>query len=390
MTMQRWLRIMATLALLGAVTLPLAQRLSARAAQADAYFVIDIPPRRDLFVIRLTDPAKIQHARELLRNPQAGRRQVIGRIVKQPVEYNRPWSFHLDSQSIDFFDSAVEVCDGSIAYVESHLDEAGGAFLPGNTWCPWASRLVREIPAPVGGNDVTSVSAASYHRLGLSDEAIIAAYGRNLATATEAAEELPLPTMLAGTTVKITDRLGIERLAPLFFVSPGQINYLVPEGLERDFVTVTITNANGEIARERTQLMTIAPALFTANADGRGAPMALLLRLGEDGSVHFEPVARFDPTENRHVPAELNLGEKGDLVFLVLFGSGFRRNEPRTVEATIGGIETEVMFAGANPDLAGVDQVNLQLSPELRGRGEVPLLLTVDDRLANPVTLKFK
>ncbi|MDX2034783.1 MAG: hypothetical protein SF339_29180 [Blastocatellia bacterium] len=390
MTLLRWLRTAAMLSLLCAVALPVAGRLSARAAQTEAYFVIDIPPRRDLFVIKLTDPAKIQHARAVLSSSQTGGRQVIGRIVKQPVEYNRPWSFHLDPESINFFDSAVEVCDASVAYVESHLDEAGGAFLPGNTWCPWASRLVREIPAPVGGNDATSVSAASYRRLGLSDEAIIAAYGANLATATAAAERLPLPTTLAGTTVTITDALGIERLAPLFFVSPGQINYLVPPGLEPGLATIAIANANGAIARERTQLMTIAPALFTANADGKGVPAALIVRLGHGGAVTYEPVSRFDPTENRHLPIEINLEAKEDQVFLVLFGSGFRRSSLRSMDATIGGIETQVMFAGANPQLAGVDQINLQLPSDLRARGEVPLLLHVDDRLANPVTLKFK
>lgn len=378
------------LAILLAALFPMLRNQPARAAQAEAYFVVDIPPRKDVFVIKLTDPVKIQHARDVLNNPQTNRRQVIGKIIKQPAEYNRPWSFHLDPQTIDFFDSAIEVCDGSVAYVETHLEEAGGAFLPGNTWCPWASRLLREIKPPAGGNDVTSVSAASYRRVGLAEEAIVAAYGSNLALTTEAAEDLPLPTTLAGTMVKITDSLGIERLAPLFFVSPSQVNYLVPRGMEPGLATVMVTNANGAIAKEWTQLLTIAPALFTANADGRGAPAAILLRLGEDGSVHFEPAARLDPVENRYVPAEIDLGEKGDLVFLVLFGSGLRRSDPQTVSATIGGIDTEVMFVGANPDFEGLDQVNLQLSRDLLGRGEVPLVLTVDDLEANRIILKIK
>ncbi|MEV6153513.1 hypothetical protein AB0L53_24515 [Nonomuraea sp. NPDC052129] len=29
-----------------------------------------------------------------------------------------------------------------------HPDEACGAFLPGCFFCPWTSRLVREVPAP--------------------------------------------------------------------------------------------------------------------------------------------------------------------------------------------------------------------------------------------------
>ncbi|WP_433227073.1 hypothetical protein [Microtetraspora malaysiensis] len=42
----------------------------------------------------------------------------------------------------------LRVCDATIPYVEDHLDEAGGAFLPGLVWCPWSSRLVREVPTP--------------------------------------------------------------------------------------------------------------------------------------------------------------------------------------------------------------------------------------------------
>ncbi|WP_420845269.1 BP74-related protein [Nocardia arizonensis] len=34
-----------------------------------------------------------------------------------------------------------------MTYTEDHLDEACGAFLPGCFWCPWSSRLTREIAA---------------------------------------------------------------------------------------------------------------------------------------------------------------------------------------------------------------------------------------------------
>ena len=64
--------------------------------------------------------------------------------------------------------------------------------------------------------------------MGLASEAIAAAFGTGLATTTSAATTLPLPTQLAGTTVKIKDSAGIERLAPLFFVSPTQVNYQIP------------------------------------------------------------------------------------------------------------------------------------------------------------------
>ncbi|GAA2858394.1 calmodulin-binding protein [Nonomuraea rubra] len=112
-----------------------------------AYFVMtDIT--REQFVVQLTDPAKIQHARDLVNGVTNERPHVVGRIAKQSAPYNARWSYHFRPETVDFFDVAIEVCDATIPYVEDHLDEAGGAFLPGLVYCPWTSRLVRELPAP--------------------------------------------------------------------------------------------------------------------------------------------------------------------------------------------------------------------------------------------------
>lgn len=100
------------------------------------------------FIIKLVNPEQIDHARELASGGTADMPHVVGRIVKRPAPYNPEWNFHLQPESIRFFDVAIEVCDATIPYVEDHLDEAGGAFLPGYIWCPWSSRLVREVPAP--------------------------------------------------------------------------------------------------------------------------------------------------------------------------------------------------------------------------------------------------
>jgi hypothetical protein len=69
----------------------------------------------------------------------------MGRFRKSTADYNPRFSYHLDPETISFFSYAIEVCDANMQYVDDHLDEAGGAFLPGAYWCPWDSRLVREI-----------------------------------------------------------------------------------------------------------------------------------------------------------------------------------------------------------------------------------------------------
>lgn len=113
-----------------------------------AYFVMDYPPAPETFVIELTDPTKIQEARDILSGAQKGNVHVMGRIVKRAIPYNPNWNFHLDPNTIQFFEVAIEVCDAQIQYTEDHLDEVCGAFLPGCHWCPWGSRLLKEISYP--------------------------------------------------------------------------------------------------------------------------------------------------------------------------------------------------------------------------------------------------
>ena len=110
----------------------------------EAYFQFDYPPYPETFIFKLTDLGKIEEARAIV-SGQKSNRHVMGIVMQRPVGYNLPWSYHLDPASITFFDFALEVCDATIRYVEDHLDEACGAFLPGCTWCPWGSRLIAEV-----------------------------------------------------------------------------------------------------------------------------------------------------------------------------------------------------------------------------------------------------
>jgi hypothetical protein len=115
------------------------------AADSDAaYFKVAGATEADTFVIALTDPATIAEARALA-SGQEPSKHVTGLVVAESVPYNAPWSFHLDSASISFAEMSIEVCDAATSYVEEHLGEVGGAFLPGRRWCPWSSRVVAEV-----------------------------------------------------------------------------------------------------------------------------------------------------------------------------------------------------------------------------------------------------
>jgi hypothetical protein len=97
------------------------------------------------FIIRLTSEERIAEARRILSGEEKEKVHVMGKIRKSPADYNPGWEFHLAPDSISFFEVAVEVCDATISYVGDHLAEACGSFLPGCTWCPWSSKLTREV-----------------------------------------------------------------------------------------------------------------------------------------------------------------------------------------------------------------------------------------------------
>jgi uncharacterized protein (TIGR03437 family) len=238
---------------------------------------------------------------------------------------------------------------------------------------------------------VASVSAASFNLLGLTSEGITASFGTDLATASVGATTLPLPTQLAGTTVKIKDRAGAERLAPLFFVSPVQVNYQIPPGTAAGAATVTISSGDGTVSTGVALIKAVAPSLFTASADGSDVAAALALRVKADGSQSYEPVAQFDAAQNKFIAPPLDLGPEGEQVYLILFGTGIRqRSSLSAVIATIGGEYAEVSYAGAQGDYVGLDQVNLRIPRSLAGRGEMDLLLTVEAQMANPVRVNIK
>jgi uncharacterized protein (TIGR03437 family) len=237
----------------------------------------------------------------------------------------------------------------------------------------------------------TIVSAASFNEAPLAAESIATAFGVGLATATQAADTFPLPVELAGTKVVVRDSAGVDRLAPLFFVSPTQINYQVPEGTAVGPATVIITRRDGGVAIGATRIADVSPALFTANSSGDGVATALVLRIRPDGSQQYEPVAVFDPLQNQFVAVPIEMGDENDQVFLVLFGTGVRhRSALSEVRAQIGGVDAEIVYAGPQGGFAGLDQVNLRVPRKLADRGEAEISVNVDGVAANVVQVNIR
>ena len=238
---------------------------------------------------------------------------------------------------------------------------------------------------------LANASAASYFNQTLAPETIVAAFGATLANATQVSNTRPLPVTLAGTTVRVRDSAGIEHLAPLFFVSPNQVNYLLPAATARGLANVTITNANGVSAAATINVTGFAPGLFAANANGREVAAALYLRI-RNGVATYEPVAEFNPMLNRYVARPFDLGPTTDQVFLVLFGTGIRGRNPANQMAVFFGNSTNAIadYAGAQGELVGLDQINVRLTNTLAGRGEIEVSVGQDQQFSNIVRINIR
>jgi adhesin/invasin len=210
------------------------------------------------------------------------------------------------------------------------------------------------------------VNAASYEGTGNSAApgSIIAIFGTKLANGTLESKTFPLPTQAAGTLVLIN---GMP--APLFYVSPLQINAQMPFIAPGQTVKVIVQNTYSlNSAEEVLQLDSYAPAFFTLDASGQGPAAAQHL--------DYSPV---------NAAAPLRPGE-----WAVLYCTGLGQTQPPALEEgkpaigqrtlvvpglTVGGATARVDYAGAAPTLAGVYQINA-IVPSVPA-GDQELILTI-------------
>ena len=238
---------------------------------------------------------------------------------------------------------------------------------------------------------ITATSAASYATGSLAPEALGTLFGAAMATSSVSATTNPLPTTLAGVQVQVKDSAGTTRPAPLFYVSPTQITFQVPTGTTTGAATLTVLLNSNTVGQTTTTIETVSPGLFSANANGQGVAAAALVRVKADGTQTQEAVIQYNTTASRYEAVPISIGDATDQLFLVTFGTGFRgRTSLANVTATIGGAAAEVSFAGNQGSLIGVDQANIRIPTSLAGRGNVDVVLTVDKKPANTVTINVK
>ncbi len=366
----------------------------AAAADNAAYF--EVTATGGSFVIRLTDPARIQEARNIVAGTQTDRVSVSGIIVKAPAAYNPEWNFHLDPNSIEFFSMAIEVCDGALTYVDEHREEVGGALLPNNRWCPWSSRVQSEITDPSGTERLLTVtSAASFSEVAISPESLASAIAEEMTDRTESASGTDLPMTLAGLTVEIQPAEGEVRQAPLLFASPEQINFLVPGSIEPGEATVRVIHEGGGEFEAQTRIERTAPGIFFASVDDKQYANAILLRVRADGSTSVENVVEADPETGDVTAVPIDFGPEGDRLYLSLYGTAFRDATQEEISVNIVGADSvPVLFAGPQDEVQGLDQLNIELPRSLATEEDAEIRITTPTGLgtlnANSVWIAIK
>ena len=233
------------------------------------------------------------------------------------------------------------------------------------------------------------VHAGSFVAKALAPDEFATIQGVDLAGSAETAAGAAWPMTLANRTVTIVDSSGATLPVPLDYVSPQQINFLVPAQAEPGPATITVSDTVGGARSAYVWIDPVSPGLFTANSNGAGVPAALATRYTATGAMIQEPVFQCDSAACTTVA--LDLGAAGDQVILQLFGTGLcHARGTSKVSATIGGQDAPVLYSGSQATYAGLDQVNVTIPRSLAGAGPTAVVVMVDGLVTNTVTIEIK
>ncbi|MDR3701794.1 MAG: hypothetical protein P4L56_19250 [Candidatus Sulfopaludibacter sp.] len=267
---------------------------------------------------------------------------------------------------------ATAIDNYGIAFLDRYLNGIGSSLLTGGG-SPALSSYQRMSSA-------TSVSEASYASP-VAPSSIVSAFG-DFGAAAAAAGGQNLPTVLSQYSVQITDAGGTARLAPLYYVSPPQINYVMPAGTQAGTANVSVLSGSTVVATGTVKVNNVAPALFAAQGT---LAAGQFLRVAAGGTQTQGLL--FDPSTLAPVPVSLS---GADQVYLILYGTGMR-GFSQSASAVVGGFPVSVIGPEAQPQFAGLDQINLGPLPQsLKGAGTVSIAVRLDGVDSNSLTFSIE
>jgi uncharacterized protein (TIGR03437 family) len=264
---------------------------------------------------------------------------------------------------------------GRAAVTVLNLASGGGLSTPANFVIGPAPQL-QSNSAVSSANPLGTATA--------SPGSLVSLYGANLSGSLVQAVALPLPVTLGNVVLSVGGRP-----APLYFVSPGQINFQVP--YEATGGTYSLTVNQGQLISNVIGLTVarVSPGLFSTNQQGSGQGA---IRIANSATI-AAPVGAF--SDSRPVKA-------GDVIEIYCTGLGAVNPSGTTGAAatskplqtttlqptvTIGGQTAQVLFSGLAPGAAGLYQVNVTIPTGVTPGNSVPVVLTIGGVASNTVTV---
>jgi uncharacterized protein (TIGR03437 family) len=192
---------------------------------------------------------------------------------------------------------------------------------------------------------------------------IVQIYGSNLASSTASASGVPLATTLGGTSVSFG---GIP--APLFYVSPSQINAQVPFELGSEGQYQIEVNSNGiQSPPDVVHVSATAPGIAAL-------PSGIAIAQHSDGSLVSEQ-SPAKPGESLVLYAS-GLGVTNPAVASGAASPSSPLAVPQAMPTLLIGAESALIrFVGLTPGLVGLYQINMTVPPDVPN-GDLPLVLS--------------
>jgi uncharacterized protein (TIGR03437 family) len=233
--------------------------------------------------------------------------------------------------------------------------------------------LVPASPSATVGN---IVSAATSVAGPIAPNSWVTIYGSNLGVTTRSWSDSDftnggIPFSLDGVSVILT-LFGAPRLAYVGYVSPTQVNFLLPSDIIPTTVQVQVRNPAGISAQVPLTVQANAPQLLTVDGKYVSGAHANGGILGKAGLVPSAPTTPAAPGEP-----------------IVLYATGCGPTNPPLIpgqiptqaaslatlpHVTIGGTDAAVASAGVLPGTAGVYQINVQV-PADAANGDQPVVV---------------
>jgi len=242
------------------------------------------------------------------------------------------------------------------------------------------------------------ITSAASPQVGITADSLVSVFGPNISTMNLVAPGPPWPTTLGDiTSVTVTDSGNLQKQAQILFISSGQMNLYLPAGLAAgpgtvSFPTTGLSPGVGTAALRvvPVNIQKVAPALFSAAGTGTGVAAATGVRVSLANQTQT-PVSVFTCNSAAGCQAlAIDTGVDAP-VYLSFYGTGIRgASSLSNVSVKIGNTTLPALYAGAQVQTPGLDQLNVPLPISLRGSGLVNVTVTIDGVTSNAVQIDIQ